>query len=62
MESINTGVSMLTLPISFDQMENIKLIVNDLKFVMKVMEECGALTLVKCGELAKIVKNFMKHI
>ncbi|MCL7038518.1 hypothetical protein MKW94_025884 [Papaver nudicaule] len=59
MESIYAGVPMLTFPMFFDQIPNRKLIVDDLKVGMKVMNEFGAKALVKRDEVAKIVKKFM---
>ncbi|MCL7051700.1 hypothetical protein MKW94_028172 [Papaver nudicaule] len=59
MESIYAGVPMLTFPMFFDQIPNRKLIVDDLKVGMKVMNEFGAKALVKKDEVAKIVKKFM---
>ncbi|RZC86480.1 hypothetical protein C5167_030558 [Papaver somniferum] len=59
MESIYAGVPMLTFPIYFDQIPNRKLIVDDLKVGMKVMNEFGAKALVKRGEVEKILRKFM---
>ncbi|KAI3891929.1 hypothetical protein MKW92_029407 [Papaver armeniacum] len=59
MESLYAGVPMLTFPISFDQIPNRKLIVDDLKVGMKFTKEFGEKTLVKRDEVEKIVKKFM---
>ncbi|KAI3877653.1 hypothetical protein MKX03_027392 [Papaver bracteatum] len=59
MESLYAGVPMLTFPISFDQIPNRKLIVDDLKVGMKFTKKFGEKALVKRDEVEKIVKKFM---
>ncbi|MCL7036559.1 hypothetical protein MKW94_009855 [Papaver nudicaule] len=59
MESIYAGVPMLAFPISFDQIPNRKMIVDDLKVGMKITKEFGEQALVKRDEVKKIVKKFM---
>ncbi|XP_026431926.1 UDP-glycosyltransferase 87A1-like [Papaver somniferum] len=59
MESLYAGVPMLTFSVSFDQIPNRKLIVDDLKVGMKFTKEFGEKALVKRGEVEKIVKKFM---
>ncbi|KAI3925567.1 hypothetical protein MKW98_001421 [Papaver atlanticum] len=62
MESLYAGVPMLTFPISFDQIPNRKLIVDDLKVGMKVTKEFGEKAVVKRDDVAKIVNKFMDII
>ncbi|KAI3908490.1 hypothetical protein MKX01_009292 [Papaver californicum] len=59
MESVYAGVPMLTFPLSFDQIPNRKLIVEDLKVGMNITKGFGAKTFVKRHEVEKIVKKFM---
>ncbi|KAI3887054.1 hypothetical protein MKX03_025628 [Papaver bracteatum] len=59
MESLYAGVPMLTFPLSFDQIPNRKLIVEDLKVGMKITKEFGEKALVKRDDVERIVKKFM---
>ncbi|KAI3908459.1 hypothetical protein MKX01_009261 [Papaver californicum] len=59
LEGVYAGVPMLTFPVAMDQITNSKLIVDDWKIGMKVMEEVGANKMVKRDEIAMTVKKFM---
>ncbi|XP_026441456.1 UDP-glycosyltransferase 87A2-like [Papaver somniferum] len=59
LEGVYAGVPMLTFPLFTDQTLNSKLIVDDWKIGMKVVDEVGAKRLIERSEIAIIVKKFM---
>ncbi|XXG52964.1 hypothetical protein AAC387_Pa03g1148 [Persea americana] len=59
MEGIYAGVPMLTFPISFNQIPNAKLIVEDWKIGLRVKQEIEGKIVVRRQEIARIVKRLM---